>query len=319
MGSEKEVEHRAGFAALIGRPNVGKSTLLNCMLGSKLAAVTPKAQTTRNRILGVKNRPGAQLVLIDTPGIHKARGPLNRFMVDQAMQAIASCDVVVFIADAPQLAPARLAAGPFEPGPGNRLILERLAQADKPILLALNKVDLLGEKTALLPIMDGYGKLHPFSAIVPISAKNGEGVDALEGEIAARLPLSPPLYPEEMLTDQAERLLAGEMVREQAFILLADELPYSLAVTVESFVERPVAGGDADAREIVIDAELYVERDSQKGIVVGEGGRMIREIGTRARHEIGRLLGCPVHLRLHVKVDPDWTRTQGALRRMGYQ
>jgi GTP-binding protein Era len=306
-------ESRAGYCAIIGRPNVGKSTLMNRFLGEKLAVVTPKPQTTRNRILGVKNRPGAQIVLLDTPGIHRAKSSLNQYMVDQALAALAECDVVLHLVEAPRVTAAALAGKPFDPGEGNRFILDKLAQVRRPRILAINKIDLLRDKTALLPLVDGYARALPFDDIVPISAATGDGVDRLEEAIAARLPVGPPLFPEEMFTDRAERFLAAELVREQTFALLAEELPYSVAVTIDSFVER------ATQKDVVIEAVVHVERDSQKKIVVGEGGRMIKEIGTRARAEIGKLLGCPVHLKLHVKVDPDWTRNGRALSRLGYE
>jgi GTP-binding protein Era len=303
---------RAGFVAIVGRPNVGKSTLLNRVLGEKLAVVTPKPQTTRNRILGVKNRPGAQVVYVDTPGVHKARSQLNKYMVEQALSAASECDVVLLLVEAPRTSAATLAARDFDPGEGNRFLIEELAKVRKPRVLAINKVDLLPDKAALLPLIDGYRKLLPFEEIVPISATEGTGVEALEDAIVKLLPEGPPLYPEEMLTDRAERWLAAELIREQAFLLLKDELPYSLAITIESFQER------ADKRDVVIDAVVHVERDSQKRIVIGEAGRMVKDIGTRARAEIAKLLGVPVHLKLFVKVDPEWTRNQAAVRRMGY-
>ena len=303
---------RAGFCAIIGRPNVGKSTLLNRVLGEKLAVVTPKPQTTRNRILGVKNRTGAQIIYVDTPGVHKAKSQLNKYMVEQALGAAAETDVVLMIVDAPKTDPAALADRAFDPGEGNRLILAKLIDIKTPRVLAVNKVDALADKAALLPIIDGYQKIVKFDAIVPISAATGENVERLEDEIVKLLPVSPALYPEEMLTDRAERFLAAELIREQIFLLLSDELPYSIAVTVESWKERPQG-------DVVIDANINVERDSQKRIVVGDGGKMIREIGTRARAEIGKLLGVPVHLKLFVRIDPDWTRNQAALRRMGYE
>jgi GTP-binding protein Era len=306
-------EFRAGFCAIIGRPNVGKSTFLNRALGEKLAAVTPKPQTTRNRIMGVKNMPGAQIVYVDTPGIHRAQSSLNKYMVEQALGAAAECDVVLLITEAPRTAPGKLATR-FSPGEGVEAILEALAKIQKPRLLGVNKIDLLRDKHGLLPVLEGFAKLLPFDEIMPMSAATGENVDTLEAAIAKRLPVGERLYPEEMLTDRAERFLAAELVREQVFLLLEQELPYSTAVTIEQFQERQATKGD-----VMIDANIHVERESQKKIVIGEGGRMVKEIGMRARAEIARLLGCPVHLRLFVKVDPDWTTKQSSLKRLGYE
>ncbi len=303
----------AGFVAILGRPNVGKSTLLNRVLGEKLAVVTPKPQTTRNRILGVKNRPGAQIVYVDTPGVHKAKSDLNRYMVDQALAAAAECDVVLLLVEAPRVSGAQLAGRAFDPGEGNRFLMDKLAEIKKPRVLGINKIDLLADKATLLPLIDGYRQALPFAEIVPLSATQGDGVEALEQAIVRLLPAGEALYPEEMLTDRAERFLAAELIREQVFLLMEEEVPYSIAVTIESFKER------AEKKDVVIDAVIHVERESQKKIAIGEGGRMIREIGTRARQEIGKLLGCPVHVKLFVKVDPDWTRNQAALKRMGYE
>ncbi len=302
---------RAGFCAIVGRPNVGKSTLMNLLLGQKLAAVTPKPQTTRNRIVGVKNRPGAQVVYVDTPGIHRAKSSLNRYMVEQALAAAGDCDVILVLVEAPRLAAAAVERG-FDPGEGNRLIVDKVAEIRRPRLLAINKIDRLVEKPALLPLIARYRELLDWDEVVPISAATGDGCEALEAAIAERLPVGQPLFPEEMVTDRAERFLAAELVREQAFLLLSEEVPYSLAVTVESWSER-------DGKDVVIEATLHVERDSQKRIVIGEGGRMVRDIGTRARAEITKLLGIPAHLKLFVKVDPEWTRNQAAIRRLGYE
>lgn len=304
---------RAGFCAIVGRPNVGKSTFLNHVLGEKIAAVTPKPQTTRNRIMGVKNLPEAQIVYVDTPGIHKGRSQLNKYMVEQALGAANECDVVLLIVEAPRSNPAKLAAH-FQPGEGTEAILAELKNVKKPRILGVNKVDLLRDKGALLPVLEGYAKLLPFDEIVPMSATSGHNVGAVEAAIAARLPVGDRLYPEEMLTDRAERWLAAELIREQVFLLLAEEVPYSIAVTIEQFQERRAERGD-----VMIDANIHVERDSQKKIVIGEGGRMVKEIGIKARAEIGRLLGCPVHLRLFVKVDPDWTSKDNSLKRLGYE
>lgn len=304
---------RAGFCAIVGRPNVGKSTLLNRILGEKLAVVTPKPQTTRNRILGIRNLPGAQVVFVDTPGIHRGRSELNQYMVREALAAAADCDVVLFVAEAPRLSAAQLAARPFDPGEGTRLVLDELSRLRAPRILALNKVDLISDKAALLPVIDAYAHRLAWDEVVPISAATGDGVPALESAVAARLPTGDRLYPEETLTNLAVRFLAGELVREQVFLLLREELPYSVAVTIERYEEREQKG------DVVIEAQLHVERDSQKKIILGEGGRMIKEIGMRARAEIAKLVGRPAHLKLFVKVDPDWTWGQGALARLGYR
>lgn len=309
---EKAREFRAGFCAILGRPNVGKSTLMNRLLGQKLAVVTPKPQTTRNRILGVKNREDAQVVYVDTPGIHKAKSSLNKYMVEQALSAAAETDVVLLLVEAPRLTAEALQTA-FEPGEGNRAILEKLNNLRRPKILGINKIDLLVEKHALLPLIEGYSKLATWDEVVPISARDGHGVESLEAAVVARLPVGQALYPEEMITDRAERFLAAELVREQTYLLLSDELPYSVAVTIDKFEER------ADKKDVVIDAVIHVERDSQKRIVVGEGGKMVKEIGTRARLEIAKLLGVPTHLKLLVRVDPNWTQTAKTLRRLGYE
>src|SRR5688500_13615780 len=239
---------RAGFCAIVGRPNVGKSTLMNRLLGQKLAVVTAKPQTTRNRILGVKNRPGAQIVYIDTPGIHKAKSSLNRYMVDQALGAVGETDVILLLVEAPRLPAAALAD--YDPGEGVRAIVDKLREVRRPRILGINKIDLLSEKAALLPLIDTYRRLGEWDEIVPISAAKGDGVEPLEEAIVARLPVGPALYPEEMLTDRAERFLAAELIREQAYHLLSDELPYSVAVTIEAFAERD------GRKDVVIEAVI---------------------------------------------------------------
>jgi GTPase len=307
-----EAKTRAGFCAIIGRPNVGKSTLLNLVLGQKPAAVTPKPQTTRNRILGVKNLEGAQIVFLDTPGVHRGKSELNRFMVEEALRAMSEVDVVLLMIEVPRLKAQTLAAAAFDPGPGNQLILDKLRETRKPAVLTLNKVDLLAQKALLLPLIDGWRTLYEFAEIIPMSATQGLGVPEAVAAIASLLPPGPALFPEEMITDRAERFLAAELVREQLFLLLEDEIPYQTAVSVERWAER-------EGKDVAIDALIHVERDSQKGIVIGKGGAMVKQIGTRARAEISRLLGCPVHLKLFVKVDPDWSHNAAALRRLGYE
>jgi GTP-binding protein Era len=311
---------RAGFVALVGRPNVGKSTLLNQILGEKIAIVAPRPQTTRNRILGVKNLDGAQLVLVDTPGLHRptgrGRSRLNQFMVGEALAALEEVDALVVLAECPPPAEAKKLAMHFQLDAGNRYVVEQLQRVKKPALLVVNKVDLLGDKRLLLPILEGWGRAHAWASMVPISAKSGDGVDRVVAEAAQLLPQGKALFPEEMLTDRAERWLGAELIREQVFLLTKQEVPYSVAVTVDEWQERPAGARPAD---VVVSATVHVEKEAQKKIVVGEGGRMIREIGSRARQEIANLLGCPVHLKLFVRVDEGWTERPSSLRDMGYE
>ncbi len=316
---------RAGFVAIVGLPNVGKSTLLNLLLGQKIAITSPRPQTTRNRILGVRNLERGQLVLVDTPGLHRPGGrgrtELNKFMMDQALSAIGEVDAVLVLVEAPSPDEVkRLEHGAYKIGAAHDTLLAALAEAKKPALLAVNKIDLLHKKNFLLPVMEARAKAHPFRAVLPISALRQQGVDELLREVTALLPEGERLFPEEMVTDRAERWLAAEMVREQVFVLTRAEVPYAVAVTVDSFAER-AAPGQADGRrmDVVIDATIHVEKEAQKRILVGGGGRMVREIGSRARHEIGRLLDCEVHLKLFVRVDPGWSQDARALKELGYE
>src|SRR5262249_17791225 len=292
---------RAGFCAIVGRPNVGKSTLLNQICGEKLAIVTPRPQTTRNRIAGIRNVPEkhAQIVFLDTPGIHAGRGALNKYMVETALAAASDVDVIVYIVEATR--------------PPERFVLERMGSSRRPIILALNKVDLVADKNLLLPRIEAWAREANFAEIIPISAASGDGVERIVDAVVARLPEGEPHFPPDQLTDAPERFLASEFIREQVFLFARDEIPYATAVTVDSWQDR------AETNDVMIDATIHVERDSQKGILVGRGGRVIREIGTRARAEIARLLGLPVHLKLLVRVDPDWSHSQDRLRRMGYE
>jgi GTP-binding protein Era len=316
MNSSSTSGLRAGFVALVGRPNVGKSTLLNQVLGQKIAIASPRPQTTRNRILGVKNLPGAQLVLVDTPGLHRptgrGRSRLNQFMVGEALAALEEVDAVVVLVECPAPAEARKLALHFALDAGSRYVVDELARVGKPALLAVNKVDLLRDKRLLLPFLEGWHKAHSWAAIVPIAALSGQGVPALVDEMHKLLPESEPLFPEEMVTDRAERWLGAELIREQLFLLTKQEVPYSVAVTIDEWQER--TRGD-----VMVAATVHVEKEAQKKIVVGEGGRMIREVGTRARHEIARLIGCPVHLKLFVRVDEGWTGSAAQLRDLGYE
>ncbi len=309
---------RSGVVAIVGLPNVGKSTLLNHLLGQKIAIVSSRPQTTRNRILGVKNLDDGQLVLIDTPGLHrpsgKGRSELNRYMVEEALRAFTEVDAVVVLVEAPSgEAAKRVEKSGYAIGKEHEVLLASLREANRPSILALNKIDLLHKKNLLLPVLEAWAKAYSFSSLVPISAAKGEGVPRLLEEIRKLLPEGQRLFPEEMVTDRAERWLAAEMVREQVFLLTREEVPYAVAVTVDQFVER------AEKKDVVIDATIHVEKEAQKRIVVGEGGRMVREIGSRARREIGQLLDCPVHLKLFVRVDPEWSQDARLLKDLGYE
>jgi GTP-binding protein Era len=298
----------AGTIAILGRPNVGKSTLLNRVVGEKLAIVSPKPQTTRDRILGVWNGPEGQIVFVDTPGVHAAKGGLNRYMVEQALGTLEGVDAVLLVIEAPAKG-----ENATEPGAAERRILDAVAEAKLPVVLAINKVDTVPDKAVLLPMLTAWQSVAPFAALVPISAKQGKGLDGLVRELLALLPEGPPLYGPDVLTDRTERFLAGELIREQLFLKLRQELPYATAVVIENWEER------GDRGDVVIDASIIVEREGQKAIVVGKGGAMIKDIGTRARAEVSALLDRPAHVRLQVKVAEEWTSSPAALARFGYE
>ena len=315
----------AGTVAIVGRPNVGKSTLLNRIVGEKLAIVSPRPQTTRNRIVGVwtgalaesragEGRLGGQIVFVDTPGVHQARDALNRFMVDEALAALGEVDVVLLVVEA-DAAPtsSRLPAGARSEHPAEKLLLEQARAANKPVVLAVNKVDKVKQKGQLLPALQAWNQRAQLAALVPIAATRGSGVVDLVRELLRLLPAGDLLFPADTLTDRSERFLAGELVREQLFLRLRQEIPYATAVLVENWEERP------DSGDVVIDATILVEREAQKAIVVGKGGRMIKDVGTAARAEITKLLGRPAHLRLHVKVAPEWSTSPADIARLGYR
>lgn len=293
-------DYRSGFVSIVGRPNVGKSTLLNQILGQKIAITSPKPQTTRNRILGIHHLPDGQILFLDTPGIHQARGRLNKFMVDQALAACSEVDLVLLLAQADR----RL-------GKNEEFILELLRQGGSPVVLAINKVDLV-PRPELLPLIESYAAKFPFREIVPVSATTGEGVDDLVATLRGLLPAGPRLYPEDMVTDLPERFIVAEMVREQVLRLTWKEIPYGVAVTIETFQEKP------EQNLVVIQAVIHVERETQKRIVVGKGGAMVRSIGRTARQTIEDLLGCRVYLELFVRVDRQWTESARLLREFGY-
>jgi GTP-binding protein Era len=300
--STSSPEHRAGFASLIGRPNVGKSTLFNRLLGQKLAIISPKPQTTRNRIRGIRTRPEGQIVYVDTPGLHPPRGKLGQFLASTVKQALEEVDIVILVADA---------TAPVESATGETFQALRTVAA--PVVLALNKVDLVPDKSRLLPRLEAYAARHPFRALVPISAKTGAGVARLESAALELLPAGPALYPAETVTDQPETLFVAETVREKLFLAMRQEVPYACAVRVEEAVER---GPEAP---LYIRGEIFVERDSQKAIVIGEGGAMLKKVGQAARRELEAFFGVRVFLDLRVRVRRDWRENDRALRELGYQ
>jgi GTP-binding protein Era len=300
----------AGTIAILGRPNVGKSTLLNRIVGEKLAIVTPKPQTTRNRITGVYNSDRGQIVFVDTPGVHGAKKGLNRFMVGEAMGMIQEIDAALLVIDADVA--MQVGGGKGGVGDPEATILRQLAEAGRPVALAVNKVDTLKAKSVLLPVLERLATNDTLRAIVPVSATKGTNVDRLVGELWALLPAGPPLYAPEMLTDRSERFLAAELIREQLFLSLRQEIPYAVAVVIDEWEEREGKG------DVVISATIVVEREGQRAIILGHKGEMIREVGTRARAEISDLLQRPAHLKLHIKIDPEWTTSPDALARYGY-
>ncbi len=290
---------RAGFASLIGRPNAGKSTLLNRIVGTKVAIVSDKPQTTRNRIVAVKNLEGGQIVFVDTPGIHRPLHRLNVRMVDAAVETLREVDVVALIFDASTRA-----------GHGDEYVVNLLKNVKVPVVLVLNKIDLVAKKN-LLPLMEQTQKWHTFAAIVPVSAETGENVDRLEQVLLEQLPESDPIYPEDFLTDQAERTLVAEIVREKVLANTRHELPFSTAVGVDQFDET-----ERD-RLLRLYCTIYVETESQKPIVIGRGGAMIKQIGTEARKDLEAFFGTKVFLDLRVKVDADWRNNDRTLDELG--
>lgn len=291
---------KCGFISILGRPNVGKSTLFNRILGDKLAIVSEKPQTTRNRILGIKNVEGGQLIFLDTPGIHKGRSRLNERMRSTAITSGQDADVLLILIDA------------HEPDmEKDRDVIDTLKESPGTSFLVINKIDLVKKET-LLPLMDQYRTLHPFQEIVPVSAATGDGTERLLEVVLTYLPESPPYYPEDMLTDQSERFLVSEMIREKVIECYYQEIPFSTAVTVESFKEQE------EKNLIVIHATIQVERDSQKRIVIGKGGQKLKQIGQRAREEIEVFFGKRVFLELWVDVVRNWTQDPQALSRLGY-
>jgi GTPase len=292
--------HKFGFVSFIGRPNAGKSTLLNRLVGTKLAIVSDKPQTTRTRIPGVRNYPDAQVVFLDTPGIHRPLHRMNRQMVDTALDTFREVDVLGLVVDA------------SEPGgKGDKFVVELIKDVTAPVLLILNKVDLM-KKTRLLPILEHYGKDGRFADIVPISAATGDNVDRLERVILDRIPEGEARYPADYLTDQPERFFAAEIVREKLLQFTHAEIPFSSAVVIDRF-EEPTG----DRALLRLFCTIVVDRESQKPIVVGRGGDMIKRIGTAAREELERFFATRVYLDLHVRVKSEWREDDGVLSEIG--
>jgi GTP-binding protein Era len=299
-GAQKE-GFKSGFVAIIGRPNAGKSTLVNRLVGEKVAIISPKPQTTRNRILGIKNQPSGQIVFWDTPGIHRAQSKLNQAMVKVALATYNEVDAICFLIEADR-----------PDAEENDLILQTLNPVKKPLLLVINKIDLV-PKGDLLRIIEDYSRRRPFEQIIPLTALLGDGVDILVTELLRILPPGPRLFPEDMITDLPERFLAAEFIREKVFWLTREEIPYATAVVVDEFKEK------AEKNLIVIKATIQVEKDSQKGILIGGKGRMLKEIGRLAREEMEALFGAKIFLELWVKVEKNWREDPRVLRRLGLE
>ncbi len=294
-------EHfKSGFVAVVGRPNVGKSTLINALIGDKIVIVSDKAQTTRNRIICVYTDQDKQIVFMDTPGIHKPKHKLGEFMVTAAVDSLKEVEAVLF-----------LVAANEKRGPGDNFIIEQLQKVKVPVYLCINKIDTL-TKEDLLKVIVSYQDAYPFAGVIPISALEKENLDVLLDELTSKLPEGPQYFPEDMITDQPERLLISDMIREKILLTTRDEVPHSIAVEVEEMKTR-------DDGTTYIRATIFVERDSQKGIIIGNKGAMLKQLGAQSRIDIQRLLGTKVYLDLWVKVKKDWRNKSGMLSELGYK
>lgn len=291
---------KSGFIGIIGRPNVGKSTLLNGIMGEKIAITTHKPQTTRNRIKGIKNLENGQFIFLDTPGIHKAKTPLNKFMVNAAIDTFGDMDLLLLLIEADTV-----------PHNDDIFIIKSLQGVKTPVILVINKIDLV-EKNKLLPLMDEFRYLFPFREIVPVSALKGDGLNILLDILWKTLPEGPRYFPDDMITDSSERFLAAEIIREKVILLTHQEIPYSTAVVVDSFKE------DESRNLIRIQASINLEKDSQKGILIGKQGTMLKKIGRQARLEMERFFATRVYLELFIKVSKGWTRDPRMLKEFGY-
>ncbi len=293
-------EYRSGFVALVGRPNVGKSTLLNYLLGQKISIVSDKAQTTRNKIMGVYTQPQYQMVFVDTPGVHKPKHQLGEWMRQETLDAIKEVDAIVMMT----VATDRI-------GPGDRYTLDLLKDGRRPVILAINKIDLV-KRESLLAYIDEWRKLYPFTAVVPISAQTGAGVAELVAELERGLRVGPQYFPDDMVTDRPERNIIAEIIREKLLLRTREELPHALAVDVEEISTR-------DNGTVYVRAVIYVERDSQKRIVIGKNGSVLREVGRDSRADIQTLMHAKVYLDVWVKVAADWRNRKKLLQQLGYE
>lgn len=292
--------HKSGYVAIVGAPNVGKSTLMNHILGRKLSIVTHKPSTTRNRVLGIYSADSHQIIFLDTPGVVRPQYRLHELMMVDVTRSVADADVIVFMADATEPVPTH----------DTKSAIEQTAATDAPALLVLNKMDLIRPEEAL-PLVETYNQLRAFEEVIPLSAKTGSGVDILLNELVERLPPGPPFYPKDQLSEHPERFFIAEIVREAIFNRFRQEIPYSAQVNVVAYNEH-------EDRKDFIDCEIVVERDAQKGIIIGKGGKALKHLGADARRGIEEFLGKPVYLQLHVKTRADWRNRDGFLRSYGF-
>ena len=299
MNIDEQNNFHSGYVSIIGRPNVGKSTLLNAVLGEKIAIVSPKPQTTRNKIVGIKNLPGAQIIFMDTPGIHKPKNKLGETMVRIALDAFSEVDIILFMVE------------PQGPESGDIAIIHQLKKTRSPVFLLINKIDTV-KKHELLILIDRYKNLYPFQEIIPVSALKQDGIAVLLKKICDTVPVGPKYYPEELITDQLERFMASEIVREKIMRMTEQELPYSVAVEVQKWEER-------EDGLIMISCNIYIERESQKAIIIGKKGALLKAVGSAARIEMEKLLNAKIFLELWVKVKKHWRDDPQLLKELGYK
>lgn len=294
--------HKSGFVSVVGRPNVGKSTLTNRFAGEKISIISSKPQTTRNTIRTIITTEDSQVIFIDTPGMHKPKSKLGEYMVNIARNTLNEVDIVLFLVEANDL----------EPGPGDLFIMEQLKSVKTPVFLIINKIDLV-KKEHLFNVIENYTKLMNFAEVIPVSALNGEGTDIVMKEIREYLPEGPKYFPDEMITDQPEKMIAAELIREKILELVQDEVPHGTGVEIISFKERE------EKNLVDIEANIYCEKETHKSILIGKGGIMLKNIGTLARKEIENILGIRVYLKLWVKVKKDWRNNEYMLKMLGYK